>query len=105
MDRQLGEFIRSHRERIKPRDVGLHDIGVRRTPGLRREELAQLCAVSATWLTWLEQGRPVSASARVLNRLAEVMSLTLAERSYLFKLADKLDPHEPAPAQDRKSVV
>jgi transcriptional regulator with XRE-family HTH domain len=99
MDKQLGEFIRSHRERIKPKDVGLHDIGIRRTPGLRREELAQLCAVSATWLTWLEQGRPVSASAKVLNRLAEVMKLTPAERNYLFKLADKLDPREPVSAQ------
>lgn len=95
MDKQLGEFIRSHRERIKPKDVGLRDIGIRRTPGLRREELAQLCAVSATWLTWLEQGRPVSASTKVLNRLAEVMALSSAERSYLFKLADKLDPLEP----------
>lgn len=99
MDKQLGEFIRSHRERIKPKDVGLHDIGIRRTPGLRREELAQLCAVSATWLTWLEQGRPVSASTKVLNRLAEVMALSSAERSYLFKLANKLDPCEPVDQQ------
>lgn len=99
MNNQLGEFIRSHRERIKPKDVGLNDIGIRRTPGLRREELAQLCAVSATWLTWLEQGRPVSASAKVLDRLAEVMTLSTAERSYLFKLTDKLDPREPVDRQ------
>jgi transcriptional regulator with XRE-family HTH domain len=94
MHNQLGEFIRLHRERVKPQDVGLQTAGVRRTPGLRREELAQLCAVSPTWLTWLEQGRPVSASAKVLGRLADVMSLTAAERLYLFKLADKLDPRE-----------
>lgn len=99
MDKQLGEFIRSHRERIKPKDVGLRDIGIRRTPGLRREELAQLCTVSATWLTWLEQGRPVSASAKVLDKLASVMALTTAERNYLFKLADKLDPREPIAQQ------
>lgn len=94
MQSKLGEFIRLHRERIRPQDVGLQAAGVRRTPGLRREELAQLCAVSPTWLTWLEQGRPVSASAKVLGRLADVMSLSAAERSYLFQLADKLDPRE-----------
>jgi transcriptional regulator with XRE-family HTH domain len=95
MQGKLGEFIRLHRERIKPQDLGLRADGARRTPGLRREELAQLCGVSPTWLTWLEQGRPVSASTKVLARLADVMSLTAAERAYLFKLADKLDPHEP----------
>lgn len=92
MHNKLGEFIRLHRERIKPQDLGLPGNGRRRTPGLRREELAQLCAVSPTWLTWLEQGRPVSASAKVLGKLADVMSLGLAERTYLFRLADKLDP-------------
>jgi len=95
MHSKLGEFIRLHRERIQPQSVGLRSDGRRRTPGLRREELAQLCAVSPTWLTWLEQGRPVSASAKVLDRLADVMSLTAAERAYLFKLADRLDPREP----------
>jgi transcriptional regulator with XRE-family HTH domain len=95
MHGKLGEFIRLHRERVKPQDLGLRTAGTRRTPGLRREELAQLCGVSPTWLTWLEQGRPVSASTKVLVRLADVMSLTPAERAYLFKLADKLDPHEP----------
>ncbi|WP_076593009.1 helix-turn-helix transcriptional regulator [Herminiimonas arsenitoxidans] len=92
MHNKLGDFIRLHREQIKPQDVGLRADGRRRTPGLRREELAQLCEVSPTWLTWLEQGRPVSASAKVLSKLAEVMHLTAAERTYLFRLADKLDP-------------
>jgi transcriptional regulator with XRE-family HTH domain len=91
MHKQLGEFIRLHREQTKPQDVGLRADGRRRTPGLRREELAQLCDVSPTWLTWLEQGRPVSASAKVLGHLADVMHLTAAERTYLFRLADKLD--------------
>ena len=66
--------------------------GRRRTPGLRREELAQLCDVSPTWLTWLEQGRPVSASAKMLARLAQVLQLSTAERAYLFEVADKHDP-------------
>ncbi|MBF8178228.1 helix-turn-helix transcriptional regulator [Herminiimonas contaminans] len=91
MHKPLGEFIRLHREQTKPQDVGLRADGRRRTPGLRREELAQLCDVSPTWL---EQGRPVSASAKVLGRLADVMHLTAAERTYLFRLADKLDTSE-----------
>jgi transcriptional regulator with XRE-family HTH domain len=99
VETKLGEFIRLHRERTTPAEVGLPAGGLgpgrRRTPGLRREELAQLCAVSPTWLTWLEQGRQVSASAKVLARLADVMHLTPAERAYLFRLADKLDPALP----------
>jgi transcriptional regulator with XRE-family HTH domain len=62
---------------------------------LRREELAQLCAVSPTWLTWLEQGRPISASAKVLAKMADVLHLTPSERIYLFRLADKIDPALP----------
>lgn len=89
---KLGEFILAHRERIKPIDVGLPDGGRRRTPGLRREELAQLCEVSPTWLAWLEQGRPVSASGKMLGKLADAMHLTIAERAYLFNVAEKLDP-------------
>lgn len=92
MHNKLGEFIRLHRERIKPEDVGIPANGRRRTPGLRREELAQLCTVSPTWLTWLEQGRPISASVKVLGKMADVMNLTPSERAYLFRLADKLDP-------------
>ena len=61
--RALGDFIRAHRERLSPQAVGLPPGPRRRTPGLRREEVAQLCGVSPTWYTWIEQGRPVSASA------------------------------------------
>ena len=93
MQTELGEFIRAHRERIKPESVGMPGGGRRRTPGLRREELAQLCDVSPTWVTWLEQGREVSASGKMLARLAEVLRLSAAERAYLFSLADRLDPH------------
>ncbi|NGZ85795.1 helix-turn-helix transcriptional regulator [Duganella aceris] len=93
MQSKLGEFIRAHRERVSPDSVGLPGGGRRRTPGLRREELAQLCDVSPTWLTWLEQGRDVSASGKMLARLAEVLRLSSAERAYLFSLAERLDPH------------
>lgn len=92
MQNKIGDFIRSHRERTSPERVGITGGGRRRTPGLRREELAQLCDVSPTWLTWLEQGRPVSASSQLLARLASVLQLTAAQRAYLFSLADRLDP-------------
>lgn len=92
MSTKLAEFIRARREAVTPAMAGLPGGGRRRTPGLRREELAQLCDVSPTWLTWLEQGRPVSASARMLARLAQVLQLSAAERAYLFEVADKHDP-------------
>lgn len=96
MAKNLGAFLRAHRERIGPETAGLPQNARRRTPGLRREELAQLCGVSTTWLTWLEQGRPVAASAKMLARLAGVLRLSAAERAYLFKLADKVDPETGA---------
>ncbi|OYV81813.1 MAG: transcriptional regulator, partial [Acidithiobacillus ferrivorans] len=55
----LGDFIRRHRGKITPQQVGLSIQGRRRTQGLRREELALLCGISSTWVTWIEQGRPV----------------------------------------------
>lgn len=92
MSKNLGSFIRAHRERIRPEDVGLPASGRRRTPGLRRDELALMCDVSTTWLTWIEQGRRVSASSQALSRLAEALCLTGAERAHLFHLAGRLDP-------------
>jgi len=96
--RALGDFIRAHRERLSPQAVGLPPGPRRRTPGLRREEVAQLCGVSPTWYTWIEQGRPVSASPDALARIAAALQLTRAERGYLFELAGERDPWEPAPA-------
>lgn len=91
---QLGQFIRVHRERITPESVGFSTGNRRRTSGLRREELAQLCNVSATWITWLEQGREVSASATMLSKLAHALLLAPAERAYLFELATRPDPQQ-----------
>ncbi|MFA5663132.1 helix-turn-helix transcriptional regulator [Castellaniella sp.] len=88
----LGAFLRSARARLQPADHGLPAGVRRRTPGLRREELAQLCGISVTWYTWIEQGRPVSVSAEVWCRLADVLSLSPAERHYLFNLAAVADP-------------
>ena len=93
--KELGEFVRSHRARLSPDMFGM-DVGTRRrTPGLRREELAQLAGVSATWYTWIEQGRDVSVSSSALSRLARIMRLTAAERAYLFDLSGRRDPDAP----------
>jgi transcriptional regulator with XRE-family HTH domain len=87
--RILGAFIRAHRECLPPPAKAA---GRRRTPGLRREELAEASGVSVTWITWLEQGRDVTASVSALTRLAEALRLTPAERASLFDLAGKRDP-------------
>jgi transcriptional regulator with XRE-family HTH domain len=88
----LGDFLRTARARVQPETVGLPTGVRRRTPGLRREELAQLCNISVTWYTWIEQGRDVSVSSSVWTRLASVLSLGRAERQYLFELAECADP-------------
>lgn len=90
--RDLGDFIRAQRERMVPSEIGLPAAGRRRTPGLRREEAAQICNVSLTWYTWLEQGRDVSASPHTLARIAAGLRLDRAGRAYLFELAGKRDP-------------
>ncbi|MEC4747921.1 helix-turn-helix transcriptional regulator [Methylomicrobium sp. Wu6] len=87
--RLLGSFIRAHREHLP---VPTKAMGRRRTPGWRREELADAAGVSVTWLTWLEQGRDVKASVAALTRLAEALQLMPAERASLFDLAGKRDP-------------
>lgn len=85
---QLAEFLRSRRARITPEDVGIPGGPRRRTPGLRREEVAQLAAVGVTWYTWLEQGRPINVSTSVLDAIARTLRLDGAERDHLFRLAD-----------------
>jgi len=84
---ELGDFLRSRRERIGPEQVGLALGGRRRTPGLRREEVAGLSGVGVTWYTWLEQGRDIRASEAVLNALARTLMLDQHERLHLFTLA------------------
>jgi transcriptional regulator with XRE-family HTH domain len=93
---ELGEFLRAQRARLSPAAFGIETTTRRRTPGLRREELALLCGLSVTWYTWLEQGRDISLSSPALARLASVMRLSKAERAYLFDLAGRLDPHAGA---------
>lgn len=94
--RLLGAFLRTRREALNPAAAGLPDIGGRRrTPGLRREEVAQLCGISTTWYTWVEQGRDIALSALSLARLADTLRLTAAERAYLFELTRRRDPTPP----------
>ncbi|WII38598.1 helix-turn-helix transcriptional regulator [Paenibacillus thiaminolyticus] len=83
----LSEFLRAKRAQILPQSVGLPAGTRRRTPGLRREEVAQLAGVSTTWYTWLEQGRDIQVSASVLDSIAEALKLTVDERKYLYALA------------------
>lgn len=81
----LGDYLKHRRARLDPAALGF-TVGRRRTPGLRREEVAQRAEISPTWYTWLEQGRGGAPSAEVLNRLAEALLLTDEEREHLFLL-------------------
>src|SRR5690348_6706880 len=83
---ELAHFLRTRRERLSPALVGLPTVGRRRTPGLRREELAALAGVGISWYTWLEQGRAISVSAQVLDSLARALHLEAEERTHLFIL-------------------
>jgi transcriptional regulator with XRE-family HTH domain len=84
---ELAAFLRDRRARVTPDSVGLPGNGRRRTPGLRREEVAQLAGVGLSWYTWLEQGRDIKPSAQVLDALARALRLGTAERAHLFHLA------------------
>ena len=83
---ELADFLRKRRAHLKPEEVGLPSGGRRRTPGLRREEVAHLAGVGTTWYTWLEQGRDVRASLDVLEAISRALRLTPAERTHLVLL-------------------
>ncbi len=89
--RMLGSFLASRRARLRPDELGL-PAGPRRTPGLRREEVAVLAGVSVSWYTWLEQGRDIQASADTLRRVSEVLRLDRAEAGHLFALSSREPP-------------
>ncbi|MFC7425293.1 helix-turn-helix transcriptional regulator [Nocardia tengchongensis] len=84
---QLREFLRGRRARITPDQVGLPAAGRRRTPGLRREEVAVLAGVGVSWYTWLEQGRDITVSGDVLDAVAAALRLDATERGHLYVLA------------------
>ncbi|WP_157244849.1 helix-turn-helix transcriptional regulator [Nonomuraea typhae] len=96
---ELSDFLRSRRARLSPPDVGMPEAGRRRTPGLRREEVAVLAGVGVSWYTWLEQGRDIKVSGEVLDAVARALRLDQAEREHLYLLAGLNPPRRPpAPA-------
>ena len=100
---ELAAFLRAQRARLTPADVGLPDgsaSGRRRTPGLRREEVAQLSGVGVTWYTWLEQGRDIATSAQVIDALARALQLNPDQHRHLRELAGLPPPEPQAPAGD-----
>lgn len=94
---ELAAFLRSRRERISPEQAGLVRGARRRTPGLRREEVAHLAAVGVTWYTWLEQGRDIQVSPQVLDAVARTLRMDRVERNHLFALAGTPDPAPNGP--------
>jgi transcriptional regulator with XRE-family HTH domain len=92
---ELADFLRRRRESLSPLDVGLPEGKRRRTPGLRREEVATLAGVGLTWYTWLEQGRDINVSAAFLDSIARVLKLDETERRHLFLLAHQRPPALP----------
>lgn len=101
---ELADFLRKRRAHLQPEDVGLPSGGRRRTPGLRREEVAHLAGVGATWYTWLEQGRDVRASLEVLEAIARALRLTSAERTHLVLLGRGEIP-PPCKSDERVSAT
>ncbi|MET7453284.1 helix-turn-helix transcriptional regulator [Streptomyces sp. NPDC005574] len=99
---ELATFLRSRRARVTPADVGMPPGLRRRTPGLRREEVAQLSGVGVTWYTWLEQGRPINASPQVLDAVARTLRLDTPEREHLYHLAEV--PYAAVPESVVRSV-
>lgn len=108
---ELAHFLRSRRERLKPSQFSLpQGAKQRRTPGLRREELAQLAGISPIWYTKLEQGQPIQVSAQVLESLAQTLQMNSQEREYLYVLAREHLPlpishHTPTISADRQSML
>src|SRR5271163_3302876 len=102
---ELSDFLRSRRARVSPADVGLSASPRRRTAGLRREEVAQLAGISATWYTWLEQKRPITVSRATLANLARVLRLDPVERRQLFELALRKPAVDTAVRRERVSPL
>jgi len=102
--RALGAFLRARRHSLTPDLFGFPAGRRRRTPGLRREEVALIGGLSTTWYCWIEQGRDVSVSPEALGRLAKALRLSAAERAYLFELARKQDPDSARAARDSDDV-
>jgi transcriptional regulator with XRE-family HTH domain len=97
---ELAEFLRARRDEVQPEDVGLARRGRRRVPGLRRNEVADLAAVSMTWYTWLEQGREIQVSTDVLDSVARALGLDKDGWRHLRRLAGSPVAEPPPPPPD-----
>jgi transcriptional regulator with XRE-family HTH domain len=96
----LAEFLKTRRYQVAPESVGLaRGAGYRRTPGLRREEVALLAGISVTWYTWLEQGRDIAVSEQILKSLAATLQLSSDETEYMFRLANRPVPQASPPPE------
>ncbi|ALM52975.1 helix-turn-helix transcriptional regulator [Halomonas huangheensis] len=98
----LTEFLLHHRHKLTPADVGLPTTGRRRTPGLRREEVATLAGVGLTWYTWFEQGRDINVSESFVLGVSKALKLDDAECCHLFLLAQRRPP--PVEAYQWQSI-
>jgi transcriptional regulator with XRE-family HTH domain len=103
--RELAEFLRTRRESTRPEQVGLPGGRGRRTPGLRREEVAMLAGVSLTWYTWLEQGRRINASNDVLLAIGRALRLDEAGLDHLLSLTEPGTATIAAPAEAPSALV
>lgn len=97
--RELATFLRAKRERLSPKAAGLPSGKRRRTPGLRREEVAELAGIGTAWYTFLEQGRDVHPSEGALRRIARALQLSDAEKVYFLNLALERAPRQRSPEE------
>jgi hypothetical protein len=102
---ELTDFLRTRRARLSPADVGLLDGARRRTPGLRREEVALLANIGSTWYTRLEQGLPINVSPQVLDSIADALRLSISEREHLFVLAGQPAPEPTTELVEHVSLL
>jgi transcriptional regulator with XRE-family HTH domain len=104
LEPSLGAFVRAQRERLRPESFQFPR-GRRRAAGLRREEAAQLCGISVTWYTWIEQGRTRAISHQTLAAIADGLCLSRAERAYLFELSGRADVRPPSAPPDPRPLL
>ncbi|MGE8057458.1 helix-turn-helix transcriptional regulator [Bacillus mycoides] len=100
----LSAFLKAKRAQISPESIGLSAGNRRRTPGLRREEVAQLAGVSTTWYTWLEQGRDIKVSTIVLDCISKALQLNNDETDYLYDLAFETNSEITSPKKDQSKL-
>jgi transcriptional regulator with XRE-family HTH domain len=105
MENPLGDYLRARREQVRPEDVGLRSVGVRRVPGLRREEVAALAGISSDYYLRLEQGRDRHPSVQVLEALAAVLRLDADATAYLIGLAQERSKPRTRLEQAPDSIV